>query len=65
MKKLTFMRDQNFVLQCISVEILAFGVYNNPLLLREAHTIDRTMLITFLDRRIVKTAERADKSVFQ
>ena len=23
-----------------SVEILAFGVYNNPLLLREAHTID-------------------------
>ena len=33
------------------VEILAFGVYENPLHLREVHTTDRTMLILFLDRR--------------
>ena len=33
------------------VEILAFGVYKSPLLLCETHTIDRTRLITFLDRR--------------
>ena len=46
------------------VEILAFTVYNNPLLLREAHTIDGTMLITFLDRRIVKTAEKANLAHF-
>ena len=34
-----------------SVEILAFGVYENPLLLREVHTPGRTTLIMFLDRR--------------
>ena len=34
-----------------SVEILAFGVYENPLLLRKVHMIDGTMLIMFLDRR--------------
>ena len=33
------------------VEILVFGVYENPLLLREVHTLDRTKLIMFLDRR--------------
>ena len=33
-----------------SVEILVFGVYKNPLLLREVHMINRTMLISFLDR---------------
>ena len=33
------------------VEILVFGVYENPLLLREVHMIDGTMLIMFLDRR--------------
>ena len=36
-------------------EILAFGVYNNPWHLREAHTLDRIMLIT--------TAEKADYSM--
>ena len=46
------------------MEILVFGVYNIPLLLREAHTIDRTMLITFLDRRILKTAEKANLAHF-
>ena len=30
-----------------NVEILAFGVHESPLLLREVHTIGRTMLITF------------------
>ena len=34
-----------------AVEILVFGVYKNPLLLREAHTLGRTMFIMFLDRR--------------
>ena len=34
-----------------SVESLVFGVYENPLLLRKAHTLDGTMLIPFLDRR--------------
>ena len=33
------------------VEILAFGVYESPLLLREVHTLGRTMLIIFLDCR--------------
>ena len=46
------------------MEISVFGVYNNPLLLREAHTTDRTMLILFLDRRIVKTAEKANLAHF-
>ena len=34
-----------------TVEILVFGVYENPLLLREVHTLGRTTLIMFLDRR--------------
>ena len=34
-----------------SVEILVFGVHENPLLLREVHMINKTILITFLDRR--------------
>ena len=34
-----------------TVKILVFGVYENPLLLREVHTLGRTMLIMFLDRR--------------
>ena len=34
-----------------SVEILVFGVHETPLLLREVHMIDGTMLIMFLDRR--------------
>ena len=34
-----------------SVEILVFGVYENPLVLREVNTLGRTMLISFLDRR--------------
>ena len=33
------------------VEFLVFSAYENPLLLREVHMIDRTMLIMFLDRR--------------
>ena len=33
------------------VEFLIFSAYENPLLLREVHTIYRTMLIMFLDRR--------------
>ena len=33
------------------VEILAFDVYKSPLLLCEGRTIDRTRLITFLNRR--------------
>ena len=35
----------------VIVEILVLGVYENPLLLREVHTLGRTMLIMFLDRR--------------
>ena len=34
-----------------SVEISVFGVHENPLLLREVHMINKTILITFLDRR--------------
>ena len=34
-----------------SVENLVFGVYKNALRLREVHMIDRTVVITFLDRR--------------
>ena len=34
-----------------AVEILVFGVYKIPLLLRKVHMIDRVMLIMFLDRR--------------
>ena len=34
-----------------SVEFLVFGVHENPLLLREVHMIDGTMLIMFLDRQ--------------
>ena len=33
------------------VEFLVFGVHENPLLLREVHMIDGTMLIMFLDRQ--------------
>ena len=33
------------------VEFLVFSAYENPLLLREVHMIDGTMLIMFLDRR--------------
>ena len=33
------------------VEILVFGVYENPLFLCEAQTLDGTMLIMFLDRQ--------------
>ena len=33
------------------VEFLIFSAYENPLLLREVHMIDGTMLIMFLDRR--------------
>ena len=35
----------------LSAEILVFDVYKIPLLLCEARTIDRTMLISFLDRQ--------------
>ena len=35
----------------LNVEILVFGVHETPLLLREVHMIDGTMLIMFLDRR--------------
>ena len=35
----------------IFVEFLVFGVHENPLLLREVHMIDGTMLIMFLDRQ--------------
>ena len=35
----------------VSVEILVFSAYENPLLLREVHMIDGTTLIMFLDRR--------------
>ena len=34
-----------------TVEVLVFGVYENPLLLGEVQMIDGTMLIMFLDRR--------------
>ena len=34
-----------------AVEFLLFSAYENPLLLREVHMIDGTMLIMFLDRR--------------
>ena len=34
-----------------SVEFLIFSAYENPLLLREVHMIDGTMLIMFLDHR--------------
>ena len=37
--------------ECVYVEILVFGVHETPLLLREVHMIDGTMLIMFLDRR--------------
>ena len=33
------------------MEFLVIGVYENTLFLREAHTLDGTMLIMFLDRR--------------
>ena len=33
------------------VELLVFGVHENPLLLREVHTLGRTTLIMFLTRR--------------
>ena len=46
------------------VESLVFGPYKSPLLLREAHTIGRTMLITFLNCRIVETAEKANLAHF-
>ena len=39
------------------VEILVFGVYENPLRLREVHTIDRNILIMFLDRRNSKSSD--------
>ena len=51
------------LLQC--VEILVLGVYENPLLSREVHTLGRTMLIMFLDRRNSETAEQADKSMLR
>ena len=38
------------------VKILVFVVYENPLLLREAHTLGRTMLIMFLDRRNIENS---------
>ena len=44
-----FQHDGSIIL--LYVEILVFGVYENPLLLREVHTLGRTMLIMFLDRR--------------
>ena len=34
-----------------NVEILVFVIYKSPLLLREVHMIDRTMVIAFLGRR--------------
>ena len=46
------------------MEILVFGVYENPLLSREAQTIDRTMLIMFLDRRNSENKE-ADNSMLR
>ena len=47
----------------MSVEILVFGVYENPLLLREVHTLGRTKLI--MSVVIVKTAEQADNSMLR
>ena len=44
------------------VEILVFGVYKNPLLLRETHMLGRTMLITFLDRRNSENREEQWKA---
>ena len=38
-------------MEILVVEILVFGVHETPLLLREVHMIDGTMLIMFLDRR--------------
>ena len=44
------------------VEILVFGVYKNPLRLREVHTIDRNILIMFLDRRNSKNSDEMFES---
>ena len=40
------------------VEILVCSAYENPLLLREVHMIDGTMLIMFLDRRNSENSRR-------
>ena len=50
-KTFTFLNIFCAILEFVEVEILVFGVYKNPLLLREVHMIDRTMLTMFLDRR--------------
>ena len=50
-KNFTFLNLFCAILEFVDVEILVFGVYKNPLLLREVHMIDRTMLTMFLDRR--------------
>ena len=38
--------------------------YKNPIVAREAQTIDRAMLLTGWDRRIRKKAEKEDCNVF-